>query len=216
MTPGEGRAGARGGGGASHGRRRKTATSRPKRPSHSTPGGFLAHVPRRARGRARRRESRVPGRRGRPDARVRSSRRNRWMPTFPPVLVRAADAEGDGEKGPGARGQEPGVRTRRRWRRMNCARVGSVFGRYLKPDPRASREWRDALRRKGAAPRGSTRRPGSVGDGGGAQRRLRRARSSGAGSSTRTVQVAGGARTASTEEARRREPSRARRRASTS
>ena len=56
-SPGGRRAGARGGGGASHGRRRKKRRRRARQRGAGvrlSPGGFLAHVPRRARGCARR------------------------------------------------------------------------------------------------------------------------------------------------------------------
>ena len=67
-------------------------------------------------------------------------------------VVRAADAEGDGEKGPGA--TEPAIRVADSAAMAAALREGGLLDSegYLKRDPRAS-EWRDALRRKGAAPR---------------------------------------------------------------
>ena len=67
-------------------------------------------------------------------------------------VVRAADAEGDGEKGPGA--TEPAIRVAASAAMAAALREGGLLDSegYLKRDPRAS-EWRDALRRKGAAPR---------------------------------------------------------------
>lgn len=67
-------------------------------------------------------------------------------------VVRAADAEGDGERGPGA--TEPVIRVADSAAMAAALREGGLLDSegYLKRDPRAS-EWRDALRRKGAAPR---------------------------------------------------------------
>jgi len=66
-------------------------------------------------------------------------------------VVRAADAEGDGERGPGA--TEPVIRVADSAAMAAALREGGLLDSegYLKRDPRAS-EWRDALRRKGAAP----------------------------------------------------------------
>ena len=67
-------------------------------------------------------------------------------------VVRAADAEGDGDAGPGA--TEPAIRLADSEAMAAALRAGGFLDSegFLKRDPRSS-EWRDALRRRGAAPR---------------------------------------------------------------
>ena len=67
-------------------------------------------------------------------------------------VVRAADTEGDGDAGPGA--TEPAIRLADSEAMAAALRAGGFLDSegFLKRDPRSS-EWRDALRRRGAAPR---------------------------------------------------------------
>ena len=66
-------------------------------------------------------------------------------------VVRAADAEGDGDKGPGA--TEPVIRVADSEAMAAALRDGGFLDSegFLKRDPRSS-EWRDALRRRSAFP----------------------------------------------------------------
>ena len=66
-------------------------------------------------------------------------------------VVRAADAEGDGDKGPGA--TEPAIRVADSEAMAAALRDGGFLDSegFLKRDPRSS-EWRDALVKRGAAP----------------------------------------------------------------